>query len=187
MMNNRCRWVRRRLALLAGDLDGRDLAWDDRRAVERHVVGCDSCRSAQTALEATVGLLRAVASSVPCDPEAPSIWPALSRQIQGTRHARPAPWSGLGAGSTFGMAAATLVVGGAIGLTGWHLGSASAARRRPPEKVEVFHPRPALPPEVPPRGQLVGDGLPVKPAPPIGLDSKATTGPGSPGDPQRSQ
>jgi anti-sigma factor RsiW len=186
MMNNRCRWVRRRLALLAGDLDGRDLAWDDRRAVERHVVECDSCRSERTALESTVGLLRAVSSVVPCDPEAPSIWPALSRQIQGTRHPRPTSWFGLGSGPAVGMAAGMLVVGGAIGLTGWHLGSASAARGRPQPRVEVFQPRPALPPEVPARSQLVGDGLPAKPAPRLEPDSKAT-GPGSPGDPQRSQ
>jgi anti-sigma factor RsiW len=187
MMNNRCRWVRHRLALLAGDPDGRDLAWDDRRAVERHLVGCDSCRSERTALESTVGLLHAVSSALPCDPEAPSIWPALSRQIQGTRHPRPSPWFGLGAGPILGMAAGTLIVGGAIGLTGWHLGSASAARGRPQVKVEAFQPRPALPSEVSPRGQLVGDGLPAKADPRSEVDSKAT-GPGAnPRDPQRSQ
>ena len=40
MMIDRCAWVRDRLPLLAGD----DWLGPDRRRVERHLIGCPTCR-----------------------------------------------------------------------------------------------------------------------------------------------
>jgi len=142
----RCRWVRRRLALLAGDPEGRDLRWDDRRHVERHLIGCPSCRSERAMLTSALGMLREAGTSTTVDAEAPSIWPALSQQICASRHARPNPWLGLGFGPSLGLAAGLLVAGTAIGLVGSRIQPPSAARPEPPSQAAPTPvPRPALP------------------------------------------
>ena len=188
MMQHSCRWARSRLALMAGDDAGRDLGWEDRRLVERHLIGCSNCRRERASLAEVTAVLRQAASVAPASPAAPSIWPALSRQIRGTRHprARSAPWFGIGFGSALGLAAGVVVAGGAIGLAGWQLGSSS--RSRPELASSQFVPRPALP--VSPdagalaksKGDPKADGLRLS----TGVDPKTSLGI-NPSDPQRSQ
>jgi len=148
---HRCRWVRPRLALLADDAGGRDLGWDDRRHVERHLIGCASCRRERAALDSALSALRrSAAPAVVPDPAVPSIWPALARQIRAERHPRHLAWPGLDLGAALGLAAGFLVVGGLIGLTGgWHLGKTAAVRSIPGAYAEAYRPRPALPPDRP--------------------------------------
>ncbi len=90
MKNEHCRWVRDRLPLLAGG----DLGIDDRRGAERHLIGCPDCRGRHQALDGAIRALRAAAATLPVRDDAPSIWPALSRQIRESRH-RPARLSWL--------------------------------------------------------------------------------------------
>lgn len=85
MGNLRCKWVHDNLPLLAGG----ELVGLDRRKVERHLIGCPECRQHQVALVDAVGVLHAVAAHAPVRPDAPSLWPALARQMRESR--RPAP------------------------------------------------------------------------------------------------
>ena len=93
--SHRCRWVRDRLPLLAGG----ELTGTDRRKVERHLIACPGCRAHEQSLDGAMGVLRAAAGLAPAladgrvgpDPEAPSLWPALARQIRESRHAVPRP------------------------------------------------------------------------------------------------
>jgi predicted anti-sigma-YlaC factor YlaD len=87
MGNARCKWVCDRLPLLAGD----DLQGLDRRRVERHLIGCPQCREHQSALGQVLKVLRTVATSLPAQPDAPSLWPALARQIRESRRPIPTP------------------------------------------------------------------------------------------------
>lgn len=188
MMFNSCRWARPRLAILAGDDDGRDLQPEDRRLVERHLIGCTSCRAERDSLANAVGLLRSAATVPSMTHEASSIWPELSQQIRRSRHARPGFGFGfnVGFGPGLGMAASLLGVGTAIGLISWNLGSASATRSHNVlARTQSAAPRPALPPD----GPQVVEGRPTpKPEARLTaeLDPKPTL-PTNPGDPQRSQ
>ena len=86
---HRCRWVCRRLPLLAGG----DLAGSDRRKVERHLIVCPDCREHEASLADALGVLQAVAFGAHFDPgpsTAQALWPALERQIVEARHAPPA-------------------------------------------------------------------------------------------------
>jgi hypothetical protein len=87
MGNPRCHWVRDRLPLLVGD----DLRGLDRRLVERHLIGCPQCRQQQAALGQALETLRTVAAITPTKPDAPSLWPALARQIRESRRPSPTP------------------------------------------------------------------------------------------------
>jgi anti-sigma factor RsiW len=84
---SRCHWVRDRLPLLAGG----DLCGLDRRRVERHLIGCPQCRQHQAALGRALEVLQTVAASSPSSPDAPSLWPALARQIRESRRPAPTP------------------------------------------------------------------------------------------------
>ena len=177
----RCRWVRRRLALLAGDPEGRDLRWDDRRHVERHLIGCPSCRSRRDTLITAVGMLHEAASASPMTADAPSIWPALAQQIRASRHVRPNPWLGLGFGPSLGLAAGLLVAGTAIGLVSSRIQPPSAPRPEPSALlVTTPTPRPALP-EGPTQTKLAAQPQ-VAPKPLELVDPKAAAN----RDPQRS-
>ena len=86
--NRTCRWVCRRLSLLAGgDLDGLE-----RRRVERHLIGCPTCQDHRAVAAESLAVLREVAALGPmgagiADPGvSPSIWPALARQIREAKH-----------------------------------------------------------------------------------------------------
>lgn len=78
----RCRWVLDRLPLLAGG----DLTVTDRRKVERHLIACPGCRSHNASMASALGALRSAATESPVETDAPSLWPALARQIRETRH-----------------------------------------------------------------------------------------------------
>lgn len=117
MGNAQCKWVRDRLPLLAGD----DLVGSERRRVERHLIGCPHCRGRKEALHSAFEVLQAAAEEPAVNPGAPSLWPALARQIRESR--RPAPalglswlfaWSRLRPWPTFGLG---LVLCLSVGLT----------------------------------------------------------------------
>lgn len=117
MGNAQCTWVRDRLPLLAGN----DLLGSERRRVERHLIGCPHCRGRKEALESAFEVLQAAAAESPVNRNAPSLWPALARQIRESR--RPVPsaglawlfaWSRLRPLPTFGLAVVLFI---AIGLT----------------------------------------------------------------------
>ena len=177
-----CRWVRPRLALLAGDLEGQDLRWDDRRHVERHLIGCPSCRAEHDSLATAVATLHETVAR-PAKADAPSIWPALERQIRASRHARPNPWASLGFGPSLGLAAGLLVAGTAIGLVGGRIQAPSAPQPHldVPPLAGPAAPRPALP-EGPAPAQVAAV-TPAVPKPEVraDLDPKTTAS----RDPQR--
>lgn len=90
MGDPRCKWVRDRLPLLAGD----ELFGTERRRVERHLIGCAQCRTHRTALANALEVLHAASGESPARPDAPTLWPALARQIQESRrHTPPARWT----------------------------------------------------------------------------------------------
>ncbi|HEY2154421.1 MAG TPA: hypothetical protein VGH33_02245 [Isosphaeraceae bacterium] len=177
-----CRWVRPRLALLAGDAEGRDLRWDDRRHVERHLIGCPSCRADHESLATAVAALHETAA-VPAKVPAPSIWPALERQIRASRHVRPNPWASLGFGPSLGMAAGLLVAGTAIGLVGGRIQAPSAPQAPPAKHADAGPPapRPALP-EGPAPAQVAA-AAPAAPKPEVRIDLDTKTAANR--DPQR--
>jgi anti-sigma factor RsiW len=84
-----CRWVCRRLPLLAGG----ELAVEERRKVERHLLGCPDCQERRDSSAGALAVLRRLGEESPSKVDAPSLWPALARQIRQSRHASPAlPW-----------------------------------------------------------------------------------------------
>jgi len=87
MGSPRCKWVRDRLPLLAGD----DLVGPDRRRVESHLIGCAQCRRHRVALGHALQILQAASASAPARPDAPSLWPDLSRQIRESRRTHRGP------------------------------------------------------------------------------------------------
>src|SRR4051812_18082382 len=87
MGNPRCKWIRERLPLLTGD----ELVGLDRRRVERHLIGCPECRQHRVALANALEILHTASAYSPVSPEAPSLWPALARQIRESRRPAPTP------------------------------------------------------------------------------------------------
>jgi Putative zinc-finger len=83
--NHQCRWVCRRLPLLAGG----ELAVEERRKVERHLIGCPDCQGRRDASAAALAALRRLGEELPSKADVPSLWPSLSRQIRQSRHASP--------------------------------------------------------------------------------------------------
>ena len=86
-VDHRCRWVHRRLPLLAGG----ELGVEERRKLERHLIGCPGCRDRRDASTGALAALRSLAEESPSGGEAPSLWPALAAQIRQSRHASPQP------------------------------------------------------------------------------------------------
>ena len=88
-VDHRCRWVRHRLPLLAGG----ELGVEERRKVERHLIGCPDCRRRRDASTGALAALRSFAGEAPSGvkADAPSLWPALALQIRQSRHASPRP------------------------------------------------------------------------------------------------
>ena len=135
MWDDVCGWARPRLALLAGG----ELAGADRRKVERHLIVCADCRSRLASLRESLGALHRLASHPPLSADAPSLWPALARQLREERRpastaslwTRPAPWIGLS------LAASVLV---ATASSSW---LASHPSRRSPATVADSRPSPA--------------------------------------------
>jgi anti-sigma factor RsiW len=194
----RCRQVRRLLPLLAGDAGGMDLAWDDRRAVERHLIGCGACRAERDSLSAAVGLLRLAGAVTPVAMvDTRSIWPDLSRQIRGSRREfRPQRWFGLGFGHSVGLAASLLLLGAMIGLLGSRLANSTPERlattpvslNSAVANAPGAGPRPSAPSSGP--AQIAGGiapGLLPAPAANVNLDVDAKGASARLRDPQRSQ
>ncbi len=82
----RCRWVRNRLPLLTGG----ELTGAERRQVERHLIACPGCQLHEQSMAGALGALRAAASEpLEANADAPSLWPALARQIRESKHEAP--------------------------------------------------------------------------------------------------
>jgi hypothetical protein len=113
MMNKyRCRWVRARLPLLAGD----ELAGSERRRIERHLIGCSGCRQRRAVLTNALDILHAAAVQSPVGPEAPSLWPALARQIRESRRPVEAPGFVLLSFGEFRLGLGPALLGLSLGL-----------------------------------------------------------------------
>ncbi len=163
MGNEHCRWVRERLPLLVGG----DLGVEDRRGVERHLIGCLGCRGQRRSLDGALLALRSAASNPPARPEPPSLWPALALQIRQSRHLPPRPsWPdrlsspfrvGLGFWPSVGMA---LGLGGLmVGVLNLgHRNSRSPAFDVPSQASPVVQFEPAPPPA--PRALPIGADRP---------------------------
>src|SRR4051812_33308011 len=165
MGNLRCKWVRDRLPLLVGD----ELRGLDRRRVERHLIGCPQCRLHQASLGEAVGVLRAVAATAATgsSSDAPSLWPALARQIRESRRPVPTPtfagplawllgWPRANPWPVFGLGLALVAT---IGVGFEVLQESTAAQER-----LVANARPIPPALAPPRPQIVAVPSP-RPAP----------------------
>ncbi len=88
-LDHQCRWVRHRLPLLAGG----ELGGEERRKVERHLIGCLDCRGRRDDSVGALAALRRLGEESPLTVDAPSLWPSLARQIRQSRHASPPlPW-----------------------------------------------------------------------------------------------
>jgi anti-sigma factor RsiW len=111
MLIDACRWVRRKLPLLAGG----DLLGPERRRAERHLVGCPDCRRVLESLRSALDVLHASAeaSPVPAEASAP-LWPALERQIRESRRPLPAVWPRVLTWAAGGLVAASIFVAGAL-------------------------------------------------------------------------
>ena len=137
MWDDACGWARRRLSLLAGG----ELAGADRRKVERHLLGCPGCRDRLESLKQSLFALGTLSSGAIPSPDAPSLWPALARQIREERRptvpfwSRPAPWIGAA------MAASGLVVAG--------LTASRAGHPARPSPSLATNPAPSPPPHAP--------------------------------------
>lgn len=111
MGDPRCKWVRDRLPLLAGD----ELFGTERRRVERHLIGCARCRDHRSALANALEVLHAASGEAPARPDAPTLWPALARQIQESRRpAATARWTHILTWPRLALAAGLLA---ALGFT----------------------------------------------------------------------
>lgn len=115
MKPDRCAWVAARLPLMA---DG-ELAGLERRRVERHVLGCPSCRERLAAQSRALGVLHSAAAEDPTSGHV-SVWPALMRQIQETRRSTTPRFSRRVLALRVGLAAAAVL---AAATTGWGLWS----------------------------------------------------------------
>jgi hypothetical protein len=171
----RCNWVRDRLPLLAGA----ELFGAERRGVERHLIECASCRAHRAGHEKALEALHAAAAASPVAADAPSLWPALARQIRETRRPVAATpwWAPLApAWPRIGLAAGLLV---ALGVTAaaWrqtassHAQIADAAQPLPPLPI------PPAPAPLAPNPARVAVAEPVdEPAPRAGLEHQLERG-----------
>jgi len=95
-----CDWVRARLPLWVGDRDvrtdgngdGGDLSLREHQRIERHLDHCATCCRHRSNLERALETLAAAAADLPVEPQAPSLWPALKRQIEGCHQPAPSRW-----------------------------------------------------------------------------------------------
>jgi hypothetical protein len=134
MGDPRCKWVRDRLPLLAGD----ELFGAERRRVERHLIGCPQCRAHRAALANALGVLHAASGESPARADAPSLWPGLARQIRESRRPASAPAWPFGRNWPRLALAAVLLV--ALGVTDLARRQEAGARAR---MAEAMRPLPA--------------------------------------------
>jgi len=99
---------------------GGELVGTDRRKLERHLTGCGDCRGHLASLNNSLGVPPAMAAEPSVSNDAPSLWPALARQIRETRRPEPSFWSQFeirpssSAWVPVGIAAGVLLVGGLV-------------------------------------------------------------------------
>jgi len=153
----RCRWVRARLPLLAGH----ELTGSERRRVERHLIGCLGCRERRAVLTNALDVLHAAAVRSPLKSEAPSLWPALARQIRESR--RPAPTPDFGSLPFGGIPPGPVLLGLSLALglliaIGLSVSGTGQPRAVVPSS-DVASPRPVAP------KVLVSSTLPKVPSP----------------------
>ena len=135
MWNSACRWASPRLALLAGG----ELTGEDRRRAERHLIVCGDCRARLSSLRESLGALQIAAMSTAPSPEAPSLWPALARQMRESRH--PEPVSYAFRPMWVGLAASALV----IGLAAWSLDGRGGSSSQTMASNQTLHPESSAP------------------------------------------
>lgn len=176
MWNDSCRWARHRLPLLAGG----ELAGPDRRKAERHLIGCPECRGRLESLRGSVAALRSMVAVPAMSADAPSLWPALARQIRESRRPTPSIWTifeprpaWIGAG----IAAGLLLAGAAVASrTATHLQDKQGVltAKADPKRPESPVPPPArrevkvgtaVADATPPRSEGEGPSQPPPPAP----------------------
>ncbi|MGE3819963.1 MAG: anti-sigma factor [Isosphaeraceae bacterium] len=170
-----CRKARPRLSLLAGG----ELTGDERRAVEQHLITCPDCRARLASLRKALQILRTTGSFERTqERDAPSLWPALRRQIVEAKHApRPSPIAALSAWietRRFGFAPRPrwITTAAALGLlaTGvalWSHRQADEAQARVAEARQPLPPDPTARhlPLPPPTGPLVAEAHAPTPPP----------------------
>ena len=164
----RCRWVRARLPLLAGD----ELVGFERRRVERHLIGCSSCRQRRAMLTNALDLLHATAVQSPVGSEASSLWPALARQIRESRRPVEAPGFTLLTVGGFRLGLGPALLGLSLGL-GVLVAIGLSVRDRPhrpdaPQATHIVKVRPIVPkvpaPTLLPKAPAPSRDLPAGPA-----------------------
>jgi anti-sigma factor RsiW len=122
-----CKWVRDRLPLLAGD----ELFGTERRRVERHLICCTTCRAHRDALGHALDALHAASAESPTRLDAPTLWPALARQIRESRQPAPArSWISALTWPRLGLAVGLLVALGLSAATRYQMASANARIRQ---------------------------------------------------------
>jgi len=145
MGNPSCKWVRDRLPLLAGaELWGLDL-----RRVERHLIGCPKCRHQRTSMDQALEVLHIASAESPTQPDSPSLWPGLARQIRESRRPAPAPsftWPRqFGLWPAFGLSLGLIAAVVAIGARSQHANTpVKIAVRTFPTVAPVAAPAPVV-------------------------------------------
>jgi Putative zinc-finger len=142
-LDHQCRWVNHRLPLLAGG----DLGVEERRKVERHLIGCPGCRGRRDASAGALAALRLLGEESPSKVDAPSLWPALARQIRQSRHASPPPsWWESPLPRPWGIAGLATALGVVL---------AASVASPPADFEEIPGPVPAVATEKPPAPAVV--------------------------------
>lgn len=113
MNADRCGWIRRRLPLMAGG----ELAGQERRRVERHLIVCPGCRQTYSLHQQSLSLLHAAGRCQPVG-AVRSLWPLLQRQIDEARSPHSHPFSFW---RRAGLIAAMLGLMAAGGIAAWQL------------------------------------------------------------------
>jgi hypothetical protein len=111
--------------------------------VERHVLGCPTCRARLERAGRALEALQLAASSDPGSGAAPGLWPALERQIQESRREPRGAWP-----RWLPLAASVLLAVGSLAVGAWAVGQRYQItfRPRPYPTVQIAKrpPRPVI-------------------------------------------
>ena len=113
MLETSCRWAKTQLPLWVGG----ELIGADRRRVDRHLLSCLHCRVRRDQLTQSLSALAVLVNKPLTDSsKLPSLWPAISQQIQESRHplVSAAPWWRLLAWPMTGLSMATFLIIGLV-------------------------------------------------------------------------
>jgi hypothetical protein len=155
---------------------------DERRKVERHLIGCVDCRDRRESSTGAFSALRAFAEvSSPVPENSPSLWPALSTQIRQSRHVSSAPsWWEIplpGARAALGLSMSLI----AIAIAPLALLSGRTPARPAPASVSVevqpveFPKLASVPPALPAPGPSIPVDAPLKKPKPVNLGFDPTS------------